>query len=123
MTLYVGEDLCLVSRLYGFSLLRIDSHTHVLHLSTFPITIHALANLHERCPLGMRVADPLVHHRMFSVMQEFAMELTVPMLSEQDRHVQQKNLIIRNAPHPFMEPRRMTPTCPRGNQGGFDDIL
>ena len=30
---------------------------------------------------------------------------------------------IRNAPHPFMEPRRMTPTCPRGNQGGFDDIL
>ena len=30
---------------------------------------------------------------------------------------------IRNAPHPFMEPRRMTPTCPRRNQGGFYDIL
>ena len=27
--------------------------------------------------------------------------------------------LIRNAPHPFMEPRRMTPTCPRGNQGGY----
>ena len=24
---------------------------------------HALANLNERCPLGMRVADLLVHHR------------------------------------------------------------
>src|SRR5712692_4543031 len=33
------------------------------------------------------------------------------------------NLLLRNAPHPFMEPRRMTPTCPRGNQGGFYDIL
>jgi hypothetical protein len=22
------------------------------------------------------------------------------------------NLLLRNAPHPFMEPRRMTPTCP-----------
>ena len=30
---------------------------------------------------------------------------------------------IRNAPHPFMEPRRMTPPYPRGNQGGFYDIL
>jgi hypothetical protein len=30
---------------------------------------------------------------------------------------------IRNAPHPFMEPRRMTPTCPRGNQGGSYDTL
>ena len=30
---------------------------------------------------------------------------------------------IRNAPHPFMEPRRMTPTCPRGNQGGFYAVL
>ena len=30
---------------------------------------------------------------------------------------------IRNAPHPFMEPRRITPTYPRGNQGGFYDIL
>jgi hypothetical protein len=33
------------------------------------------------------------------------------------------NPFIRNAPHPFMEPRRMTPTGPRGNQGGFYDIL
>ena len=30
---------------------------------------------------------------------------------------------IRNPSHPFVEPRRLTPTCPRGNQGGFDDIL
>jgi hypothetical protein len=30
---------------------------------------------------------------------------------------------IRNAPHPFMEPRRMTPPCPREHQGGFYDIL
>lgn len=37
-------DLFLVSRLYGFSLLRIDYHTDVLLLTTFPITIHALAN-------------------------------------------------------------------------------
>ena len=30
---------------------------------------------------------------------------------------------IRNVSHLFMEPRRMTPTCPRENQGGFYDIL
>jgi hypothetical protein len=30
---------------------------------------------------------------------------------------------IRNSSHLFMEPRRMTSTCPRGNQGGFYDIL
>ena len=30
---------------------------------------------------------------------------------------------IRNAPHPFMEPLRMTPPCPREHQGGFYDIL
>jgi hypothetical protein len=30
---------------------------------------------------------------------------------------------IRNSSHLFMEPRRMTPTYPRGNQGGFYDIL
>jgi len=28
-----------------------------------------------------------------------------------------------NAPHPFMNPRRLTPTCPRENQGGFYDIF
>jgi hypothetical protein len=33
------------------------------------------------------------------------------------------NPLIRNAPHPFMEPRRMSPTGPRGNQGGLYDIL
>ena len=86
------EDLCLVSRLYGFALLHLDSHTHVLLLSTFPITIHALANLNERCPLGMRVADLLVHHRMPSTKENFAMEETLPMLSERDRHEQRKNL-------------------------------
>jgi hypothetical protein len=88
----VVEDLCLFSRLYGFSLLRIDFHTHVLLLSTFPITIHALANLHERCPLGMRVAGFLVHHRMPSMKENFAMEEPLPMLSERDRHEQRKNL-------------------------------
>ncbi len=31
--------------------------------------------------------------------------------------------LLRSAPHPFVEPRRMTPTCPRENQGGFYDIL
>lgn len=31
--------------------------------------------------------------------------------------------LIRNAPHPFMELRRMTPMCPRGNQGGFYAVL
>ena len=86
------EDLCLFSRLYGFSPLRIDFHTHVLLLSTFPITIHALANLHERCPLGMRVADLLVHHWMPSMKENVVMEETSPMLSEQDRHEQRKNL-------------------------------
>ena len=30
---------------------------------------------------------------------------------------------IRDALHPFMEPRRMTPTGPREHQGGFYDIL
>ena len=30
---------------------------------------------------------------------------------------------IRHAPHPFMEPRRITPTCPRGNQGGCYDVF
>ena len=89
---YLVEDCCLGLRLYGFSLLRIDSHTHVLHLSTFPITIHALANLHERCPLGMRVADLFMHHRMPSMKENFAMEETLPMLSERDRHEQRKNL-------------------------------
>jgi len=86
------EDLCLVSRLYGFSLLRIDSHTHVLRLSTFPTTIHALANLHERCPLGMRVADLFVHHRMPRMKDNVAMEETLPMLSERDLHEQRRNL-------------------------------
>ncbi len=44
----------------------------------------------ERDPLGMRVADPLVQHIgcLACMKEEFAMELTVPMLSEQDRHVQ-----------------------------------
>jgi PilZ domain len=88
----VVKDLCLVSRLYGFSLLHLDSHTHVLLLSTFPTTIQALVNLNEWCPLGMRVADILVHHRMSSMNENFAMEEAVPMLSEQDRHEQRKNL-------------------------------
>jgi hypothetical protein len=30
------EDLLLVSRLYGFFLLRVDPHTHVLLLKIFP---------------------------------------------------------------------------------------
>jgi len=30
---------------------------------------------------------------------------------------------IRNPSHSFMEPQRMTLTGPRGNQGGFYDIL
>jgi len=51
----VGE-LFLVSRLYGFSLLHLDYHTHVLLLIIFPITIHALVNEH----LGIRVADLLI---------------------------------------------------------------
>jgi hypothetical protein len=40
----------------------------------------------------MRVADLLVHQRMHTVKEELVMEGTVPMLSEQERHVQQMNL-------------------------------
>jgi hypothetical protein len=35
----------------------------------------------------MRVADRLVHHRIHTVKEEFAMEGTVPMLSEQDPQI------------------------------------
>ena len=44
-----------------------------------------------RCPLGMRVADPLVHHRTPSLKQEFAMEFTLPVISEQSHHEQRRN--------------------------------
>jgi hypothetical protein len=40
----------------------------------------------------LNVADRLVPQRMHSVKKEFVMEGTVPMLSEQDRHVQRINL-------------------------------
>ena len=33
------------------------------------------------------------------------------------------NPLIRNAPHLFMEPRRMILPCPGGNQGGFYGTL
>ena len=39
--------------------------------------------------------------------EEFAMEITLPILSEQDRYVQRRNLSIRNAPQP-------TPSWNRG---------
>ena len=40
----------------------------------------------------LNVADRVVPQRMHSVKKEFVMEKTVPMLSEQDRHVQRINL-------------------------------
>ena len=40
----------------------------------------------------LNVADRVVPQRMHSVKKEFVMEGTVPMLSEQDRHVQRINL-------------------------------
>ena len=40
----------------------------------------------------MRVADLLVHHWMPSMKENVVMEETSPMLSEQDRHEQRKNL-------------------------------
>jgi hypothetical protein len=40
----------------------------------------------------MRVADPLVPHWRPSLKEDFAMEETILMLSEQDRHEQRMNL-------------------------------
>ena len=66
--------------------------THVLLLQDLPHSQpREFASRAERDPLGMRVADPLVHHRMPIMKEEFALKLPVPMLSEQDRHVQRRD--------------------------------
>jgi hypothetical protein len=43
-----------------------------------PFTIHVLATLRERCPLGIRIADLPVHHRMQTVKEKFTMEERYP---------------------------------------------
>src|SRR5574342_78277 len=72
--------------------LHLDFHTHLLLLSTFPITIHALANHNERFFSRHESCCLLVHHRMPSTEENFAMEQALPMLSEQHRPEQTKNL-------------------------------
>lgn len=47
--------------------------------------------MNERWHLGMRVADLVVHYRMPSMKVNCAMEETLPMLSERDRHEERKN--------------------------------
>jgi hypothetical protein len=78
---------CMVS----FSSVLISLHKSCSYVPSL-FTIHALANHNEPCPLGMRVADPLVFHRIHTVKEALVMKGTAPMLSEQDRHVQRLNL-------------------------------
>jgi len=47
--------------------------------------------MNERWHLGMRVAGLVVHYRMPSMKVNCAMEETLPMLSERDRHEERKN--------------------------------
>jgi len=56
-----------------------------------PINNHDDAMHTGRCSLGMRVADPLVHHRRPSLKQEFAMEFTLPVFSEQSHQEQRRD--------------------------------
>ena len=57
-----------------------------------PINSHDNAMHTGRCPLCMRVADPLVHPRRPSLKQEFAREFTLPVFSEQN-HQEQRRVI------------------------------
>jgi hypothetical protein len=66
-------------------------------IHTFCSQEPSLANNHNdpmhtgRCPLGMRVADPLVHPRRPSLKQEFAREFTLPVFSKQTHHEQRRD--------------------------------
>ena len=55
------------------------------------INNHGHAKHSGWCPLGMRVADPLVHHRRPSLKQEFDMEFTLPVISEQSHQEQRRD--------------------------------
>jgi hypothetical protein len=56
-----------------------------------PINNHDDAMHTGRCPLGMRVADPLVPPRRPSLKQEFASKFTVPVFSEQHHQEQRRD--------------------------------
>ena len=71
--------------------LRSEPHGCIVSFSSESVPIHTFCSqgpsliknhngaMHTgRSPLGMRVADPLVHHRRPSLKQEFAMEFTLP---------------------------------------------
>lgn len=57
-----------------------------------PIISHDNAMHTGRCPLGMRVADQLVHPRRPSLKQEFASKFTLPTFSEQNHHEQRRGI-------------------------------
>jgi hypothetical protein len=73
----------LSGRIVSFSSESVPIHTFCPQ-GPSPINSHDNAMHTGRCPLGMRVADPLVHPRKPSLKQEFAREFTVPVFSEQD---------------------------------------
>ena len=83
-----------MSRLYGFFLFRMDPHTRVLLIKIAPV--HKLASLPVVLSDILRASELLIHlcriGYLACMKEEFAMEFTVPMLSEQDRPRQRMNL-------------------------------
>ena len=77
---------CIVS----FSSESVPIHTFCSQ-GPFLIKNHNGAMRTERSPLGMRVADPLVHHTRPSLKQEFAREFTLPVFSKQTHHEQRRD--------------------------------
>ena len=87
LVLLVTLSGCIVS----FSSESVPIHTFYSQ-GPSPINNHDDAMHTRRCPLGMRVADPLVHHRGPSLKQEFVMEFTLPVFSEQNHQEQRRGI-------------------------------
>ena len=91
------RSLILRVRLVTLSGWIVSFSSESVPIHTFCSQEPSLVNNHNdpmhtgRCPLGMRVADPLVHHRRPSLKQEFAMEFTLPVFSKQTHHEQRKD--------------------------------
>ena len=86
LVLLVTLSGCIVS----FSSESVPIHTFCSQ-GPSPINSHDNAMHIGRCPLGMRVAHPLVHPRRPSLKQKFAREFTLPVYSEQDHQEQRRD--------------------------------
>jgi hypothetical protein len=82
------DDILRVSQLYRFVLLPESVLIHPSAPKDLPHSqCREFVSPAKRDPLGMRVADLLGHHRMHTVKEDFAMEGTEPLLSEQEPRI------------------------------------